>query len=123
MPETEVLIFAEDDGSAPLLIWLDGVPRKAQDKCFVRIERLGQMGHELRRPEGDSLRDGIHELRASFRNIHYRLLYFFHGQNVAILSHGMTKEKKVPEADLNRAKRRKKAFEADPAAHTYEEEE
>ncbi len=64
MTETEVVIYASEDGSAPLLDWLDVLPRKVQDKCLVRIERLGQMGHELRRPEADSLRDGIHELRA-----------------------------------------------------------
>jgi hypothetical protein len=42
MPETEVLIFAEDDGSAPLLAWLDDLPAKVQDKCIVRIERPGE---------------------------------------------------------------------------------
>jgi hypothetical protein len=26
---------------------------KAQDKCFLRLERLREMGHELRRPEAD----------------------------------------------------------------------
>ncbi len=55
MPETEVLIFAGDDGSAPLLAWLDGVPAKVQDKFIVRIERLEEAGHELRRPEAAPL--------------------------------------------------------------------
>lgn len=80
MPETEVLIFAEDDGSAPLLVWLDGLPSKVQDKCLVRIERLREVGHELRRPAADSLRDGIHELRVRFLRVRYRMLYFFFGQ-------------------------------------------
>ena len=35
---------------------------------------------------------------------------------------GQTKEDKIPEADLERALRRKKAFEADRAAHSYYEE-
>ena len=63
MPETEVVFFAEADGSAPLLRWLDEQPAKIQDKCIVRVERLAAMGHELRRPEADLLRDGICELR------------------------------------------------------------
>ena len=56
MPETDVLLFAEEDGSAPLLAWLDDLPAKVRDKCIVRIERLAQLGHELRRPEADLLR-------------------------------------------------------------------
>jgi hypothetical protein len=35
------------------------------------------MGHELRRPEADFLRDGIYELRASLGGVHHRILYFF----------------------------------------------
>ncbi len=36
MPKTEVILYAEDDGSCPLLIWMDTLPPKAQDKCIVR---------------------------------------------------------------------------------------
>jgi hypothetical protein len=54
--------------------------------------------------------------------VQYRVLYFFSGQNVAVLDHALTKEGKIPDADIERAIRRKKAFERDPARHTYEEE-
>ena len=47
-------------------------------------------------------------------------LYFFHGQNVAILAHSMTKEKAVPVAEIERARRRKAAFEENPKLHLYE---
>src|SRR5437016_14453652 len=47
------------------------------------------MGHELRRPEADLLRDGIYELRASVQGVHHRVLYFFHGAAVAVVSHGI----------------------------------
>ncbi len=120
MPEMEVLIFAEDDGSPPLLAWLDGLPPKVQDKCLVRIERLGEMGHDLRRPEADSLRDGIHELRATFRGIHYRMLYFFHGQR-AVISHGLVKEREVPSGEIDLAIDCWRQFENDPDKHTYGE--
>jgi hypothetical protein len=36
------------------------------------------LGHELRRPEADFLRDGVYELRISLNHIQYRLLYCFH---------------------------------------------
>ena len=74
MPETDVLLFAEEDGSAPLLAWLDDLPAKVRDKCIVRIERLAQLGHELRRPGADLLRDGINELRVRHQGVHYRML-------------------------------------------------
>lgn len=120
MPKTEVIFFAEEDGSSLLLEWLDRIPPKAQDKCIVKIERLGELGHELRRPEADYLRDGIYELRVSFRGINYRILYFFHGRQ-AILSHGLTKESEVPSGEIDFAINRRKLFEGDPLKYTYEE--
>jgi phage-related protein len=67
------------------------------------------------------LRDGIYELRAKRGHVNYRLLYFFHGRQVAIVAHALTKEDVVPPADIDRALRRKHAFEADPNRHTYKE--
>ena len=69
----------------------------------------------------DLLRDGIYELRAKKGHVNYRLLYFFHGRNVAIVAHDLTKEGVVPVADIDRAVRRKQAFEAKPERHTYRE--
>jgi hypothetical protein len=43
--------------------------------------------------------------------------------HLAILGHALTKEDKVPKADIERAIRRRKAFEASPSAHSYSEEE
>jgi phage-related protein len=122
LPRTEVVFYAESDGTCPLLAWLDSLPQKAQDKCIVRIERLAELGHELRRPEADTLRDGIHELRASYQSVHYRILYFFHA-GLAVLAHGITKERQVPDADIERTRGRKAAFTANPELHTYQEPE
>lgn len=120
MPQTTVIFFAETDGTAPLLNWLDGLPPKVQDKCIVKIERLGEMGYELRRPEADLLRGGIYELRVAFRSIQYRILYFFHG-NMAIISHGLKKESEVPDKDIEIALKRMEMFKLNPQLHTYEE--
>ena len=75
MPKTKVVFYKEDDGTVPTLEWLDSLPPKALDKCVVRIERLGALGHELRRPESDYLRDGIYELRVGLQHMNYRILY------------------------------------------------
>ena len=96
--------------------------RKAAVKCAARIEVLGELGHELRRPMADYLRDGIYELRVRAGRVNYRILYFFHGQNIVVLAHGLTKEKKVPESDIERAFSRKTSFDNDPDRHTYSED-
>jgi phage-related protein len=124
-PRTQLVFFKDDDGTVPVRDWLLELrrrQRRAFAKCVVRIRRLAELGHELRRPEADLLRDGIYELRARDGRVNYRILYFFHGQSVAILAHGLTKEDKVPKSDIERAIRRKLAFEANPATHTYEED-
>jgi hypothetical protein len=53
--------------------------------------------------------------------VHYRLLYFYYGRNVAVLAHGLSKERAIPPAALNQALERKRLFEADPKKHTYRE--
>ena len=117
MPPIEVIIFMESDGSAPFWTWLKDLPPKVQIKCKVRIDRLRQLGHELRRPDADYLRDGIYELRVRWGNVHYRILYFFYGKS-AVVSHGLTKEDVVPNAEINRALNWKLKFEKDPQAHS-----
>ena len=120
MPPTQVVIFAAEDGSAPFVEWMDALQAKARDKCIVRVERLAEIGHELRRPEADYLRDDIYELRARAGNVHYRILYFFH-EGRAVLSHGCTKEDVVPPAEIDRAIANRVRFIQNPTRHTYEE--
>lgn len=122
MPRTTVVFYREADGTAPVAEWLAQLRRttpRAFAKCVVRLERLAELGHEPRRPEADTLRDGIHELRARLGHVNYRLLYTFHGRVVAVLLHALTKEDAVPDRDIDLAVTRKRAFDADPKAHTF----
>src|SRR6266496_3233542 len=121
MPKTEVVLYMEEDGSVPILEWLDSLQSKTLDKCTVRIERLKEMGHELRRPEADTLRDGIYELRIGLQHVNYRMLYFFQGRTAAVVSHGLVKEAEVPAKEIEKAIERKRKFEKNPKAHTYVE--
>jgi hypothetical protein len=123
MPETRVVFYREADGEAPVVDWLQELlesNERAWSNCRARIEMLAQFGHELRRPAADYLRDGIYELRAKQGHVQYRLLYFFHGRQVAILAHALTKEDLVLNTDIERAIKRKRLFESNPKAHTYE---
>ena len=95
--------------------------KKIYAKCVAAVERLAELGHELRRPLADYLRDGIYELRPKSGHVNYRMLYFFHGRNVAVLASGLTKEAEVPPAEIDRAIAHKRLFERDPNGHSYEE--
>lgn len=123
MPATQLLFYKEGE-QAPVVEWLKELRRRDRmgfAKCAARIRELAQFGHELRRPSADILQNGIYELRVKHGHIQYRILYFFHGRNVAVLGHAIVKEgSAVPKVDLERALRRKEAFERNPQVHTFE---
>ena len=117
MPQTEVFFYRDEDGTVPVHAWLQELAaedRRAAAACIARLRLLEAFGHDLRRPHADYLRDGIHELRARRGNVNYRILYFYHGQNVAILAHSLTKKKRVPPTDIERAIERKQRYEQAP---------
>jgi len=125
MPQTELIFYQAKNGSVPVRDWLRELETKnvvAADKCVAKLGLLSERGHELRRPHADILRDGIYELRVWNGNVNYRILYFFHGKDVAILAHGLTKEAKVPKQDIERAIERKASFVEDPERHSYQED-
>lgn len=120
MPQTEVLLYQELDGAIPVLEWLTELQksnRAAFNKCLYLIDLLEQFGSELRRPRADMLRDGIYELRTEVRNVNYRLLYGFVGKDVALLSHGLTKEKNIPDREIELAVERLERFRNNPDRH------
>lgn len=122
MPRTGVVFYQEAPGDVPALDWLRRLrraDRRGYAKCVARVERLAELGHELRRPEADLLRDKIHELRTRRGRVQYRILYFFHGKELAVLAGGFSKEGRIPDGDIDRALKRKVAFEEDPFTHTF----
>jgi phage-related protein len=120
---TELVYYQEEDGVVPLVEWFSNLPVKVIQKCQAKLDRLEQLGHELRRPEADYLRDEIYELRASYQGVHYRMLYFFHGRLAVVVSHGLMKERAVPPRDIDLAVKRKARFEAEPDRHTFKPKE
>lgn len=108
MPRSRVVFFRDADGSVPYKTWLDTHvtrrDRRAAIKCTIRLELLRDKGSELRRPYADYLRDGIYELRLEFGGVNYRILYFFYGADIVVVTHGVTKEAKVPDRQGNRSR-------------------
>ena len=118
----EIVFFKEGDETTPVLDWLRAMRQRdarVMAKCLERIERLAELGHELRRPDADLLRDGIRELRIGFGGVNYRILYFLYKSTAAVLAQGLTKEDKVPNRDIDLAIDRRRLFENDPDKHTY----
>ena len=120
MPQTDVFLYKESDGEVPVLDWMRTLRRRdaaGYAACLARVKLLAAAGHELRRPHADYLRDGIYELRAKRGRVNYRMLYFFHGRDVALVSHGLVKEREVPPIEIERAIQRRRRYEQNPILH------
>lgn len=122
MPRIQLVFYRESDGAVPLLDWFDTLQPKARAKCRAWLRQLRDQGHDLRRPIADYLRDGIYELRVGLRGSNYRLLYFFHGREIVVVSHGLMKERIVPPKEIEKAVDRRNQFTRNPAQHTFIEE-
>jgi len=122
MPRTEVRLYQTYDGKVPLLDWLDKLQNKVRIKCVAAITRLEQLGFKLHvtsRNEAACLGNGIYELRIRRQHVNYRILYFFYKQEAVVISHGLQKERRVPEKEIDLALRRKDAYEKNPTKHTH----
>jgi len=120
---TEVIYYREDTSAdAQVLIWLDGLPDKVQEKCIAYVGRLCSSGNELRRPVCDIAESGIWYLRPTWQAMHYRILYAFVGKNKAILLHGCTKVARLKPRDIAIALRKLGKYKKNPQLHTYIEE-
>ena len=99
------------DGTFPAEEFILSQDVKMKAKLFKMLELLELFGNELREPFSKHLRDGLLEIRAIQGNNIARILYFFvDGRNV-ILTHGFTKKTQTtPEAEINRAKKYKNAY-------------
>jgi phage-related protein len=126
VPKTKIIFYQEAEGISPVVEWLQKLlktDKKGFAKCITKIEQLAAQGHELRRPAADYLRNDIWELRAKQGNIQYRILYFYHGQNIAIIGHALIKKTSaVPSQDIERIIHRKAQFKQNPELHTYQGE-
>jgi phage-related protein len=123
MPRTNVIPYLEDDDSIPLQDWLDGLQPLARDRCLAKLELLQEYGHELRRPHAEYLEGtDLYELRVKYHRVNLRMLYFFHGRDAAVVSHGFAKAGRIPRKEIKLATERMNKFKADPDRHTPRDE-
>ena len=120
MPAVQSLFYQEPGELPPVLDWLESLATQPRTRAEYAIGRLAAEGHELRRPLADTLRDGIYELRVTYQSQQNRILYYFDGQGLVILAHGLKKEARVPDAAIELALARRERYRAEPAAHSVE---
>ncbi|MCG3152427.1 MAG: hypothetical protein GEEBNDBF_01725 [bacterium] len=119
----KLLAYRGVRGDVPLLTWLGSIRATnlhTYKRLQIALERLGQQGHLLRRPLGDYLDDGIYELRVRSGRQQLRILYFFMGRDVVVLSHGILKEGRVPKQSLRLAKEHQSLVESNRELHTIQ---
>lgn len=121
MPQTAILVFREAEGGESLMDWLKLIRQKdpiLYGRSLARILELADYGHEMRRPHTDYLDNGIYELRFKKGRVQHRILYFYHGQHCAVLTHAITKKSRVPPAEIERAVKFMKLVISNPTKHT-----
>lgn len=106
MEKFSIEYYIKDDGSCPVLDFMNSLDTKMRAKLLRLQLLLEQNGNMLTEPYSKHLEDGIFELRAQQGNNIARALYFFRvGQKIIITNGFIKKTKKTPKSELNLAKK------------------
>src|SRR4030065_169390 len=100
--------FAEINGKAPIIEFLDSLSIKESAKIFAYIEKLVELkniGIQPKENLSKHLEDGIFELRVSFESRISRSFYFYESDKRIIFTHGFVKkEQKTPKGEIEKTK-------------------
>ena len=88
----QIIIYSNENGEMPFVDYLMGLPPKMKTKVLWAIELLKEKGTELREPYSSPLGYGLFELRIKFGSDIVRCLYFYHKEQIVILTNGFTKK-------------------------------
>lgn len=106
MVSYELIFFESVSGHAPALEFLRTKPKSVRAEAGWLLEQLEKYGTNLERTVVGFLEDGIYELRWEVERNAYRLLFFFSGRQIIVVTHGFAKKtKKVPKGEIERARR------------------
>ena len=93
-------------GAEPALEYIRSQIKRHRAKIGRALQYLEDVGHLGRRPQVDYLGDQIYELRVAIEQHQHRLLYFFHGRSIIVVTSGILKnEGKVPQSEIDRARK------------------
>jgi len=102
----ELEFYRSLNGEEPALDYIRAQVKAHRAKIGRALRYLEELGHETRRPLAEYLGDGIYELRIAVEGHRHRLLYFFHGRSLIVVTMGFLKKTgRVPPEELMRALR------------------
>jgi len=98
--------YETPSGRVPALEFLRERPKAVRAEAGWLLQQLEKHGSGLDRPLVGYLEDGIHELRWEVERNAYRLLFFFSGRRIIVVTHGIVKKSgPVPPREIERARR------------------
>ena len=98
--------YRTESGEEPALDYVRAQIKAHRAKIGRALQYLEDVGNLARRPQADYLGNQMYELRIAIEQHQHRLLYFFHGRTLIVVTSGILKnEGKVPQAELERARR------------------
>lgn len=102
----ELVFYETESGRCPALEFLRSLPKAVRAEGGWLLERLQKYGNSLDRPVVGFLEDGINELRWQVDRNEYRLLFFFHGRQIIVVTHGFSKKTRaVPRKEIEMARK------------------
>ena len=108
----EIESYRLENGNSPVEDFIRGLDKKMQAKALATIDILAEFGNQLREPYSKPIGDGLFELRIKFSSDISRIFYFFIVDNKIILTNGFVKKTmKTPKAEIELARKYKKAYE------------
>jgi phage-related protein len=107
-----IIFYRLPNGQSPVEMFLDSLTGKQAQKVLWVLQLVEEL-ESVPRPYFKKLVDseGIWEVRIQFGNDIFRLLGFFHGGNLLILTNGFAKKtQKTPSQEIALAIRRKNEY-------------
>lgn len=100
--------YKAPDGEEPALDYVRSRTKAHRAKIGRALRYLEVTGYSARRPQVDYLGGNIYELRVAVEHHQHRLLYFFHGRSIIVVTSGFLKNVgKVPQSEIDKAQARR----------------
>ena len=108
MSRFSVDFFKDEDGTKPVADFIRSLNVKLRAKVIADLHLLEEYGNMAREPLSKHLGDGLFEVRSKVGSDIARLLYFFDGGRIIIVTNGFVKkQRKTPSREIELAKRRR----------------
>lgn len=106
MDEYAIEFYRDEKGRNPAGEYYHALQKSHTDKAAAWFRLLRENGPNLCRPYADMLDSPVRELRPQIAGLQHRFLYVIHGKIVLITNGFLKNSDRVPNSEIERAKRR-----------------